>query len=140
MYTHCACLPIKCDLFLVNAIVTKSYAVNLPRFYSRIIKFNRTCALCLWAYEHLSRSSITKRLMVGKVSRRTISKLASLQRLATINTTRAMRTIPSNALLHPAAIETRLEATAMRPAVRLSLNSLWHAVAAALVEGHTNNR
>lgn len=138
MYTHCACLPIKCDLFLVNAIVTKSYAVNLPRFYSRIIKFNRTCA-----YEHLSRSSITKRLMVGKVSRRTRSKLASLQRLATINSTRAMRTIPSNALdalLHPAAIETRLEATAMRPAVRLSLNSLWHAVAAALVEGHTNNR
>lgn len=81
--------------------------------------------------------------MVGKVSRRTRSKLARLQRLATINTTRAMRTIPSNALdalLHPAAIETRLEATAMRPAVRLSLNSLWHAVAAALVEGHTNNR
>lgn len=70
----------------------------------------------------------------------TRNKLTSLQRLATLNTTRAMTTTPSkalDALLHLPALDTRLEETAMRTAMRLSMNGLWHAVAARPVEGHS---
>lgn len=76
-----------------------------------------------------------------RVNAFTRQKLSSLQRLATVAITGAMRTTPSRALealLYLPPLEKRLETLALKAALRLNLAGLWKTNTAYRAKGHAS--